>query len=141
MGKKPYIDVDSQKILEYLQREFQIPESGDGRAHQRKPWCVVLTIQFNDSSDQLTITNKAEITTHDLSRGGFGFIFNQNMEVKSTISACFEMLPNKPIIHGEVRSCRRLFGQQYRIGVEFTNVKRSEEPVKAVEVEKKHKEI
>ena len=127
MVKKTHVDAASRQILEHLQEEYKPPQGGDGRMHQRKSWCAVLTVQFEDSTGQLTILHKVEITTHDVSRGGFGFIFNKNIRVGSHISAQFNMLPNQPIIHGEIRSSRHLCGQQYRIGVFFTNVKRGNE--------------
>jgi hypothetical protein len=132
-NRKAYIDETAKKIMQQLQQKYQLPDGGDGRKHQRKPWNVVLSVEFKISGGRLTLERKAEVTTHDISQGGFSFIFNENILKGTHVKACFDMLPNKPIVHGEVRSSRLLYGVQHRIGVAFIDVARAEKPERGAE--------
>ena len=122
MKRKVHIDETARKILDQLERSYRMPDEGEGRKHPRKSWCVVLSVEFEIENGALTLQRTEEVTTHDISQGGFSFIFNENLIEKTRVKARFDMLPNKPTIYGEVRSSRHLYGTQHRIGVCFIEV-------------------
>lgn len=126
MSNTPRINGEIIRVLDQLREDFSLPESGDGREHERRPWCVVMTIEINRQSNTGIFKKSAQITTHDISRGGFSFIYHETIPEKSQITARFDMLPNKPIIHGTIRSCFHLLGNQYRVGVQFNDVARKQ---------------
>ena len=130
MEKKVVNDKTARRILRQLQRDRQNPDGKEIRKHQRKSWCVVLSAEFEIEEGSITLEHKEEVITHDISQGGFSFIFHMNLTKGPHIKACFDMLPKKPVINGEVRSSRHLYGTQYRIGVSFVHVARANEQEK-----------
>jgi len=124
MSNKPKINRELLNILEQLREDFSLPESGDGRKHERRSWCVVMTVEVDRQSHNGTFRKSAQITTHDISRGGFSFIYHETIPENSKITGQLDMLPNKPVIHGVIRSCFHLIGNQYKIGVQFADVAR-----------------
>jgi len=124
--QKIYVDANAKKIMAQLKKQHQMPESGDGREHSRRPWNVVLKLEFELVQDDATLQQKAEVTTHDISQGGFSFIYNKDLPIGTRVKTCFDMLPNKPIVYGEIRGARHLYGMQYRVGVAFVDVSRKQ---------------
>ncbi len=91
------------------------------RKHQRKQWHTVIRLVLEDP--KLVGNRRAiEVTTQDISVGGFAFIHSQYLYPGTIVRACFNNLPNQPWLKGIIRDCRLLGGIQHRIGVQFTEI-------------------
>ena len=100
----------------------------EDRQHARHSWCVPLSVQVKDPGTGATRT--LDVTSHDISKGGFSFVTTNFIHVGSRISTTFESLPAKPLVRGIVRSCRHVDGTRHRIGVQFFE-RQSEEEAEA----------
>ncbi|MGE3181609.1 MAG: PilZ domain-containing protein [Phycisphaerae bacterium] len=85
------------------------------RIHDRHAWCVKLSIQLLEPTGTL----KQEVTTCDLSKGGFAFISHRLIHVGTQLKTIFDMLPSKPRLGGVVRNCIYIQPRQYRVGIQF----------------------
>ncbi len=89
------------------------------RRHPRMPWVASLTISVRDRRDTWDTPRELKVTTQDISRGGFSFIFDQFLHKDTVICTQFDPLPGRPLLTGMVTSCFHLGGRQHRIGVQF----------------------
>lgn len=112
---------DIDRVVKDLEAERgKSTEGDDRRENQRHSWQVPMTLEVADAG--FTNAREIKITTMDLSKGGFGFSFDQYIYPGSLTRSCFETLPNKPVLCGIVRSCVHLRGSTHRVGVEFSNL-------------------
>jgi len=88
----------------------------NGRRFERYPWIIDLTMWLEEPSGA---TRTLDVTTHDLSRGGFSFVYRQFLHAGTKIRARFNILPNRPTVAGLVRNCNWVGGHHHRVGVEF----------------------
>ncbi len=86
------------------------------RKSERRAWVTQLTLLIEDPlGKQRTL----DVATHDISTGGFSFIYKQFIHINTKVAVLFETLPGKPALNGVVRSCVLLDGMHHRIGVQF----------------------
>ena len=113
-------DVTPEEVLDALRQRRSTKGSKKIRKHERHAWCVSLTLELQESHMEGVRRRQVAVTTHDISAGGFAFIFNQFIHPGTTIRAHFEALPNKPQLSGVVCNCVHLSGNQHRVGVQIT---------------------
>lgn len=90
------------------------------RRHERKVWNAVLTLVIEEHLDGGYVRHRqVEVTTVDISAGGFAFMHNKAINAETVVRARFEGLPQKPVLIGVVRNCRLVDGKQHRVGVQF----------------------
>jgi hypothetical protein len=68
--------------------------------------------------DRWDFPREVEVTTLDISRGGFSFMYPHFLHTDTTVSTRFDTLPDRPILTGTIKSCVYVAGQ-HRVGVEF----------------------
>jgi|CXWL01.1.fsa_nt_gi hypothetical protein len=107
----------TQKVIEQLRQQAVTPlKKRDQRSSERRPWVAHLTLLI---TDPLGKPRTLDVVTHDISTGGFSFIFRQFFHVNTRVRAQFETLPGKPVLDGVVRSCILVGGVHHRVGVQF----------------------
>jgi len=89
------------------------------RSSERFPWVTSLALVIIDPQGT---PRTLEVLTHDISAGGFSFVYRQFLHVGSMVRAEFTVLPNRPRLDGIVRNCVHVGGINHRIGVQFTGV-------------------
>jgi hypothetical protein len=89
------------------------------RAHARRPWVTPLTIWIEDSRVGGVSLRPIDVTTQDISRGGFSFVYRQYLNPGTTIRTRFEALPDAPVARAVVRNCIHLSGNLHRTGAQF----------------------
>lgn len=92
----------------------------DEREASRYPWVTKLAVRIVDPTGGI---RDIEITTHDLSVGGFSFLYNQFLHNGTIVITHIKSLPNQPTIMCVVRNCVHVKGAIHRIGVRFENAK------------------
>jgi hypothetical protein len=109
----------SQVVDDVFQRLGRERPVSCERRLERRPWVVPLFIDVEHTSNIGVVRQQARVTTQDLSAGGFSFLHKQFIPVGVRILAHFNVLPDKPVVPGEVRSCILVTGMQHRVGVQF----------------------
>jgi len=89
------------------------------RRYERKAWTVALTLDLEEKSLRGVTHRQIEVATHNISVGGYSFIFHNFIHPGTVVSARFDGLPNNPTLRGIVRNCIAIGGTQHRVGVEF----------------------
>ncbi|MCA9255494.1 MAG: PilZ domain-containing protein [Phycisphaerales bacterium] len=89
------------------------------RGSDRYAWKIKLHVTIVDPSGA---RREIDVTTHDLSIGGFSFIFNQYVHNGTVVIACIKALPQKPLVLCVVRNCVHVKGAMHRVGVNFEKV-------------------
>lgn len=115
--------VESQRILKQLSDQHAGAGGGGkgfkDRKHERRAWAVPLTVMLEERTGQFHRSREVEVTTHNISVGGFAFVYNQYVHAGTIVKVQFDTLPNKPKLTGVVRNCAFLSGRQHRVGVQF----------------------
>ncbi|MCC7145389.1 MAG: PilZ domain-containing protein [Phycisphaeraceae bacterium] len=126
-ASSPPATAEPQKIIQDLGKQHtQQASPNDRREHKRFPWSVALTMQLEESGGN---HRRIEVTTLNISVGGFAFTYRQFIHPGTIVFARFETLPDKPVLKGVVRSCAPIGGMQHRIGVQFLeNTHQAETP-------------
>jgi len=117
-------DTEISGILDELRQHYEVSGAGENRQHERKAWCVPLTVLFKEKVLEGVIERPAEVTTHDISRGGFSFVYDQYVHLGTKIHVRFDTLPSTPRVSGIVRNAIHLHGKRHRIGVKFAGIRR-----------------
>jgi hypothetical protein len=120
-GEESACDVSAKEVFDQLHHRFG--PSGravsNERRHDRHKWVTPLTVLIEKEPDHKSQQRDVEVTTHDISRGGFSFMFKQYLHPGTRIRTRFNALPGCPIVRGIVRNCIHLGATFHRIGVEF----------------------
>jgi len=97
------------------------------RKHARKNWQTVIKLILNEDTTSLTSQGREiEVTTQDISVGGFGFLYSRYLYPDTEVIAKFDCLPGKPMLRGVICDCHLIGGMQHRVGVRFTKVLRKD---------------
>ena len=108
------------KQLAEIQRKRQSDCQFIERKHERKSWNAVITLVIEEMVEkELARHREIEVTTLDISAGGYAFMFKEFVNPGTVVRARFEGLPNKPILVGVVRNCVDVDATQHRVGVQF----------------------
>jgi len=94
------------------------------RRAERHHWITDLTLVIEDP---LGKPRTIEVTTNDISAGGFSFVYHQFIHFGTKVRAHFESVPGRPNLDGVVRSCAHLGGMNHRVGVQFTSSQKDNE--------------
>ncbi len=117
--------VSASEVMDDLfRRSGQAKPSANQREHARHDWAVPLTLVIEERGEYGAVAREIEVTSVDISLGGFAFTFRQYIGAGTRVRAQFDMLPHQPRVDGVVRSCRLAEGHRHRIGVEFLTPKR-----------------
>ena len=92
----------------------------DRRRSERLPWLRRVPVWVAEETGSGQGIRKLDALIHDISHGGFGFIFDQELDPGMIIRARFDGLPNRPVVTGVIRYCVQLGATHHRIGVQFT---------------------
>ena len=103
-------------FLELFKRFGQGQGVPNERRFERYAWIIDLTAWLEEPSGT---TRTLDATTHDLSRGGFSFVYRQFLHAGTKIRVRFNILPNRSTVAGVVRNCDWVGGHHHRVGVEF----------------------
>ncbi len=95
---------------------------GGKRRHERRDWTVRLQLTIEQQRGCKLGRIEARVTTKDLSRSGFSFIYRQYIPEGSFITMRVNSVPDGPTLYGEVRRCAHMAGMDHLIGVEFTKL-------------------
>ena len=109
---------DEQQIaLEQLRKEIA-KSSGhrNKRTAERQPWVTQLNLLIADPLGKARALN---VSSHDISTGGFSFIYKQFVHINTKVRVQFESLAGRPTLNGVVRSCIHVGGMHHRVGVQF----------------------
>jgi len=98
------------------------------RAHERRKWTVPLTVELEEVGQYGPASRTIEVSTVDVSRGGFAFVFRQYVFPGTVVRVQFDSLPKRPRLAGSVKSCNLIGGTQHRVGVQFDQAKRPDTP-------------
>lgn len=114
-------DASPEEVFDQLHHRFGSSGSGvsNERKHGRHKWVTPLTVLIEKEPHHKSQKRDVEVTTHDISRGGFSFMFKQYLHPGTRIRTRFNSLPGCPIVRGIVRNCIHLGSTFHRIGVEF----------------------
>lgn len=88
----------------------------DQRKSPRSPWVVQLELTLV-GADGIAVRIKA--TTHDLSVGGFSFLYGQYVNSGTIVITSFKAMPDQPKILCVVCNCAHVDGTTHRVGVRF----------------------
>lgn len=94
----------------------------DKRRHTRRAWTARLHLTIEQAPGCALGRMEAIVTTKDLSRSGFSFVYRQYIPEGSIITMRVDCVPDAPTLCGEVRRCAHMGGMDHLIGVEFTKV-------------------
>lgn len=121
--------VTPEELLQSLKRRHGLQSRQEqGRRHPRYPWRCELRVTIQECSDGLPQRREVTVETCNVSAGGFGFISQQFLHIGTIVFACFESLPNQPVMKGIVRYCHHLEVRRHRVGVEFVPLDPNEKP-------------
>lgn len=113
----PSDDASAEQIFEELYKRFgrggPVPNQ---RQSERLPWVTDLTIRVEDPGRTARVLS---VATHDVSRGGFSFVYRQFLHCGTKIRTCFNGLPNRPTIKGVVQYSVDIGHGRHRTGVVF----------------------
>lgn len=96
------------------------------RKHERHTWRVDMRLVVREFSGDMVQMRQLRVKTCDVSAKGFAFVSDRFLHPGSVVYACFESLPNRPLMKGIVRNCTHLSGRQHRSGVEFDKLDKGE---------------
>lgn len=113
---------------ELVQRHGGTKTAKNQRSHERHKWTVPLTLELEESGQYGPTRRTIQVSTVDISRGGFAFAFRQYVFPGTIVRAQFDSLPKCPRLEGSVTGCILLGGNQHRVGVQFTQAERSDKP-------------
>ena len=88
----------------------------DQRAAGRFSWVTKLSVRI---IDPIGAPRDIEVTTRDLSTGGFSFVHNQFVHEGTIVITRIKGLPHQPTIMCVVRHCEHISGAKHRVGVRF----------------------
>lgn len=88
----------------------------DKREADRYPWAIKLHVTI---IDPMGTPREIVVQTHDLSIGGFSFIYNQFLHNGTVVIACIKALPKQPKVLCIVKNCVHVKGASHRVGVRF----------------------
>ncbi len=88
----------------------------DQRESPRSPWVVQLELTLV-GADGIAVRVKAK--THDLSVGGFSFLYGQYVNSGTIVITSFRAMPDQPKILCVVCNCVHVDGTTHRVGVRF----------------------
>ncbi|MCH7992830.1 MAG: PilZ domain-containing protein [Planctomycetes bacterium] len=115
----PSGDVSAEQIFEELHNRFGSGDAVSNERHsERLPWVTNLTVRVEDPG---RTARALSVATHDVSRGGFSFIYRQFLHRGTRIRTEFNALPNRPTIRGIVQYCVDIGDGRHRIGVRFAH--------------------
>lgn len=113
----PSRNASARRIFEELHKRFgrggPVPNE---RNSERLPWVTDLTLRVEDPG---RTARDLKVATHDVSRGGFSFVYKQFLHCGTKIRTSFDGLPNRPTIQGVVQYCVDCGDGRHRIGVLF----------------------
>ena len=113
----PSRDASARQIFEELHKRFgrggPVPNE---RQAERLPWVTDLTLRVEDPG---RTARELKVASHDISRGGFSFVYQQFLHCGTKIRTYFDALPNRPTIQGVVQYCVDIGDGRHRIGVVF----------------------
>ena len=105
-----------------MQHEADPEDRPENRQHERHQWSVQLTLEIEELTAGGFRRRQLEVTTRNISKGGFAFVFGGYLHPDTKVSARFDTLPGKPRLTGVVRNCTLMSGRQHRIGVQFQGI-------------------
>lgn len=108
------------QIMRQLSEQQRPGKGHRERRHERRAWAVPLTVRLEERCGDSVRTRDIEVTSHNISAGGFAFVYNQYVYEGTIVRVQFDTLPRKPKLTGVVRNCILLGGRQHRVGVQFT---------------------
>lgn len=115
----PSGDASAEQIFEELHKRFGCGDAvSNERQSERFPWVTNLTVRVDDSGQSERVLS---VATHDVSRGGFSFIYRQFLHCGTRIRTEFNGLPNRPTIQGIVQYCVDIGDGRHRIGIAFAH--------------------
>ncbi len=127
-GKPPAPTATPQEVCDALYERSGVPSPvRDQRRHPRSPWVTTLTLWVKDRRNSWDAPRALRVTTHDISRSGFSFIYGQFLHADTVVCTQFDTLPGRPIITGIVANCVHVGGRQHRIGVRFVEADPAEQ--------------
>ena len=113
-----------RSVESIAQEKSARPGASEAKAYKRKQprmrWTAPLTVTIEQVNGSKLMRREVIVTTRDISRHGFSFVYRQFVQPGATVKAKFGMLPNQPLLTGVVRNCELLKGMEHCIGVEFT---------------------
>lgn len=106
-----------QAVVEALhaQRGAKVDDK-NRRDADRYPWVTQLHVRIVDLSGN---SRDIDVTTHDLSVGGFSFLHSQFLHNGTIILTRIKSLPHQPTLMCIVRNCTHVKGATHRVGVRF----------------------
>jgi len=108
-----------QEVIEQLhQRLGQERNVSNERRAERHAWVTDLTLVIEDLQGK---PRTLEVTTHDISEGGFSFVYRQFIHTGTRILAHFGSVSGRPSLEGVVRNCAYVGNMHHRIGVQFSS--------------------
>lgn len=115
-------------MQDLFQRHGGTKAAENQRSYARHKWTVPLTVELEEVGQYAHTRRTIQVSTVDISRGGFAFVFKQYVAPGAIVRAQFDSLPKRPRLEGLVTGCVLLGGNQHRVGVQFTQAKRSDKP-------------
>lgn len=113
-------ETDADKLIAELEKRLDPVDSHhEKRAHERHNWQVVLTIDLEERTEDSLVRRRVKATTVDISRGGFGFVFENFVHPGAAVITTFKSVKDSPMVRGVVRHCVCLSGRKHRVGVQF----------------------
>lgn len=92
---------------------------GDSRRNPRKAWQTQLDVVIGYQASDTDPGETVRVTTIDLSRNGFAFLYRNMVHPGTRVRVCFGMLSDRPTVVGTVRHCRHVGGTRHHVGVQF----------------------
>jgi len=119
-ASEAFVEPTADQLEERLFRRAEEPHDvPDERSSERHAWVTDLTITISDTSK---IPRSLIVTSREISRGGFSFMFRQFIAPGTRVGVRINKLPARGVLHGVVRSCVHVGGIHHRIGVQFSSV-------------------
>ncbi len=107
---------EARSNAEHFRRAGREQGIADERKYKRFEWVKEIDIRVDDPAHS---TRVLRVTTHNLSRGGFGFLYKQYIHIGTKVIVCFEGGSDGPRLRGTVRECVDLGEGQHYVGVKF----------------------
>ncbi|MBI3833282.1 MAG: PilZ domain-containing protein [Planctomycetes bacterium] len=106
-----------QRVIELLTKRFgEKRDAPNQRSSERHPWVVDISLVIEDPHGK---PRTLDVVTHDISEGGFSFMYQQFIHVGTRIITHFGSIPGHPSLVGVVRNCVYVGSMYHRIGVQF----------------------
>lgn len=109
-------------VIALLERETQGARSRHPRRHERKRWNVELSIRIEDTVGTAKAKRSVQVTTQDLSRGGYSFLCRHFVHPGTRVHARVTALPGEPVLTGIVANCVYARDGLHRVGVKLLSV-------------------